>query len=201
MEAFSCEVECQICHRKALDTYTATIQHKEGGGLVRTKRVCWDCWREIDRKQRLECERCGRPHDGTPHLCLPKDLQGFKSQGITMQVPGKLKADEEAAQSFPPPSPHPEPSPTPGGSGGERKHSGSKYVREIKSAVSDQRIAVDVYSVLEAFQVTCPARQHAIKKLLCAGLRGKGSELDDLQEAIDAIRRAVELQQQRESHV
>ena len=50
---------------------------------------------------------------------------------------------------------------------------------------------VDVYSVLVAFDVTCPARAHAIKKLLCAGLRNKGSVGQDLVEAYDAIERAM----------
>lgn len=51
----------------------------------------------------------------------------------------------------------------------------------------------DVYTVLDAFEVICPARQHAIKKLLCAGLRGKGSEMQDLSEARDAIDRAIQM--------
>lgn len=72
---------------------------------------------------------------------------------------------------------------------------GDKYLRQIsRSGVSTK---VDVYDVLEAFHVTCPARQHAIKKLLCAGLRGKGSEEQDLREAGDAIARAIELQTSR----
>lgn len=54
-------------------------------------------------------------------------------------------------------------------------------------------IAVDVYAILVAFDVTCPARQHAIKKLLCAGLRGKGSAHQDLAEARVAIDRALQL--------
>ena len=37
----------------------------------------------------------------------------------------------------------------------------SKYDKEINLGV-----VVDVYDVLEAFGVTCPARAHAIKKLL-----------------------------------
>ena len=53
---------------------------------------------------------------------------------------------------------------------------------------------IDVYDVLKAFNVTCPARQHAIKKLLCAGLRGKGDSLQDLTEAVQAVERAVELE-------
>lgn len=72
--------------------------------------------------------------------------------------------------------------------------SGSKYLRDI-STVSGK---VDVYAVLDAFAVTCPARQHAIKKLLCAGLRDKGGELQDLTEARDAIDRAIQMQQVRD---
>ena len=68
--------------------------------------------------------------------------------------------------------------------------SGSKYLREIRTT-ADGRI--DVYAVLQAFDVTCPARQHAIKKLLCSGLRGKGSEKQDVAEALDAVQRAVDL--------
>lgn len=78
-------------------------------------------------------------------------------------------------------------------------HGGSKYLRTIRPADGvDEPIKVDVYAVLEAFGVTCPGRQHAIKKLLCAGLRGKGSQIDDLQGVFDAMWRALELQKQRE---
>lgn len=75
---------------------------------------------------------------------------------------------------------------------------GNKYHRKINSVESiGGSIKVDVYSVLEAFQVECPARQHAIKKLLCAGIRGKGDVRQDLQETLDAVRRAIELEEQR----
>ena len=77
-------------------------------------------------------------------------------------------------------------------------HEGNKYLRRIESAVvPGESVGVDVYSVLEAFAVTCPARQHAIKKLLCAGLRGKGNQLDDLIGAVAAIGRAIELERAR----
>jgi hypothetical protein len=39
----------------------------------------------------------------------------------------------------------------------------------------------------------CPARQHAIKKLLTAGIRYKGDVSQDLTEAHDAISRAIEI--------
>ncbi len=79
-------------------------------------------------------------------------------------------------------------------------HGGSKYVRKIFSVtLQGAWVEVDVYAVLEAFGVTCLARQHAVKKLLCAGLRGKGSQLDDLRGVLDAVWRAIELQEQREA--
>jgi len=80
-------------------------------------------------------------------------------------------------------------------------HEGSKYLRTIYPAIQGDYITrVDVYAVLEAFGVTCPARQHAIKKLLCAGIRDKGSELSDLIGADAAVSRAIELQKIRESN-
>lgn len=74
----------------------------------------------------------------------------------------------------------------------EFNKSGQKYLRKVLGATSENRI--DVYSVLLTFDVTCPARQHAIKKLLCAGLRSKGNTLQDLNEAKDAIERAITIQ-------
>lgn len=69
--------------------------------------------------------------------------------------------------------------------------SGGKYLRKVVGATPDGRI--DVYAVLATFGVTCPARQHAVKKLLCAGLRGKADEAQDVREAGDAIARALQL--------
>jgi len=72
----------------------------------------------------------------------------------------------------------------------EFNKSGSKYLREI--LLIDEKY-VDVYAVLDAFNVISPPIQHAIKKLLCAGIRGKGDEIQDLNEAKDAISRAIEM--------
>jgi len=69
--------------------------------------------------------------------------------------------------------------------------SGRKYLRPVTCMVDNQ---IDVYAVLDAFNCWCPARQHAIKKLLCAGERMKNSELDDLREARDAIDRAIQME-------
>ena len=64
----------------------------------------------------------------------------------------------------------------------------SKYHREIAPGVW-----VDVYDVLVAFAVTCPATAHAIKKLLCAGQRGHKGQQQDLLEAGQSVTRAFEL--------
>jgi hypothetical protein len=55
-------------------------------------------------------------------------------------------------------------------------------------------ITVDVYDVLRAFDVRCPATQHAVKKLLCAGIRGHKDKRQDLAEARESIGRAIELE-------
>jgi hypothetical protein len=55
-------------------------------------------------------------------------------------------------------------------------------------------ITVDVYDVLKAFDVRCPAIQHAVKKLLCAGIRGHKNRRQDLAEARESIGRAIELE-------
>ena len=47
---------------------------------------------------------------------------------------------------------------------------------------------IDVYRVLELFNVTNPAIAHAAKKLLVAGGRGAGKDIDkDIAEAIDTL--------------
>ncbi len=73
--------------------------------------------------------------------------------------------------------------------------SGSKYLRKLQGGIRNRKneVFVDVYAVLATFGVTCPARQHAIKKILCAGLRKKASQEQDLAEAIDALQRAVQM--------
>ena len=90
-----------------------------------------------------------------------------------------------------------------------KEHEGRKYLKKIWPAVKDEDgdeiadnpILVDVYCVIEAFKVTCPGRQQAIKKLLMAGDRGKGDVVADLIGAQAAINRAIELARQREREV
>lgn len=68
----------------------------------------------------------------------------------------------------------------------------NKYIRTIRHhAKPEYLIEVDVYSVLEAFDVKNPGLQHAVKKLLCSGIRGNKDTIQDLKEAIQAIERAI----------
>lgn len=64
----------------------------------------------------------------------------------------------------------------------------NKYQRRINGAV------LDVYDILVAYDVTCPATAHAVKKLLMPGARGSKSKLQDLVEASHALARAIELE-------
>lgn len=64
----------------------------------------------------------------------------------------------------------------------------SKYTRYCKG------VQVDVYDVLQAFDVTNPALQHLIKKALCVGIRGHKTKQQDLQDIIDSAIRAKELE-------
>jgi hypothetical protein len=63
-----------------------------------------------------------------------------------------------------------------------------------KYQVSCKEITIDVYDVLNAFNVQNPAIQHAIKKLLKGGERGVKNKVQDYTEAIESITRAIELE-------
>ena len=64
----------------------------------------------------------------------------------------------------------------------------NKYTRDCKG------VQVDVYDVLQTFDVTNPALQHLIKKALCVGIRGHKTKQQDLQDIIDSAIRAKELE-------
>jgi hypothetical protein len=74
-----------------------------------------------------------------------------------------------------------------------------RTIQQSKARVSQAcgfgALRIDVYDVLEAFRVMCPARSHVIQKLLCAG--AGHCELQDLEEARVALERAIELQKCR----
>jgi hypothetical protein len=58
--------------------------------------------------------------------------------------------------------------------------------------------AVDVYRVLELFNVTDACIQHAVKKLLCAGNRGAKDKEQDVEEAIDTLGRYLDMRVEEE---
>ena len=65
----------------------------------------------------------------------------------------------------------------------------SKYHVQIKGQW------VDVYDILTAYSVTNPADAHAIKKMLSPAQRGAKDGIQDRQEAIASLERAIELEQ------
>lgn len=71
----------------------------------------------------------------------------------------------------------------------------NKYQRRVASTT------IDVYDVLAAFKVTNPGLQHAIKKLLMPGARGEKDFETDCLEAIQAIQRALLIQENESEEV
>lgn len=72
----------------------------------------------------------------------------------------------------------------------------NKYIRHLNywdESGKKHELLFDVYDVIVAYKIGCPATAHAIKKLLCAGQRGHKDRLTDLREAAAAIERAIEL--------
>jgi len=59
-------------------------------------------------------------------------------------------------------------------------------------------VKLDPYRILEIYNITCPAQQHAIKKLLRAGNSVKDLK-QDVQEVIDTLQRKLEMLEEDES--
>lgn len=71
-----------------------------------------------------------------------------------------------------------------------KKH--NHYFKDVSALAT-----VDVYRILKLFNVIDPCLQHAIKKLLVAGGRGAGKDIDrDVQEAIDTLTRWQEMRRE-----
>ena len=58
-------------------------------------------------------------------------------------------------------------------------------------------IKLDPYRILKIYNITCPAQQHAIKKLLRAGNSVKDLK-QDVQEVIDTLKRKLEMLEEDE---
>jgi len=74
----------------------------------------------------------------------------------------------------------------------------NKYQRLIKVIKQDDgpdiEVWVDVYDVLKAFNVICPAMAHGVKKCLAPGQRGVKGSVQDKNEAIASIKRSIEME-------
>lgn len=55
-------------------------------------------------------------------------------------------------------------------------------------------VKLDPYRIFKVYEITDPAIQHAIKKLLVMGGRGKKSPAQDVNEAIASLQRWLEMQ-------
>lgn len=71
----------------------------------------------------------------------------------------------------------------------------NKYNRAI-TGLDGTKTTVDVYRVLTAFNIVEPELQHALKKLLCLGIRGKGDYNQDLSEAVLSLDKMRERKEQ-----
>lgn len=72
----------------------------------------------------------------------------------------------------------------------------NKYERPI-IGLNGTKTTVDVYRVLDAFKTESAAIDHAVKKLLCAGIRHQKDRKQDLEEAIKSIQAELLLMSQR----
>lgn len=79
----------------------------------------------------------------------------------------------------------------------------SKYDRTIIGTNPETgkplAVVVDVYRVLDAFQVTDPALQHLVKKALCAGLRGHKDRDQDLRDIVISAEKALDFHKDKQA--
>ncbi len=69
------------------------------------------------------------------------------------------------------------------------KVDGNKYHRTIYGLCGTP-VKVDVYRVSDAFPTGSVPIDHAVKKMLCAGLRGHKDKLTDIDNAIESLQAA-----------
>ena len=75
----------------------------------------------------------------------------------------------------------------------------NKYKKKIFSCENDESINVDVYNVINAWELTNSGCQHALKKILQAGQRHSKSEIEDLEESIVSIQRDIDEKKKEEN--
>jgi hypothetical protein len=75
-----------------------------------------------------------------------------------------------------------------------KKRKYNHYYKDVKKLK-----VVDVYRVNKLFGVTDEPIGHAVKKLLCSGNRGFKDKRKDIKEAIDSLKRFLEMMDEDES--
>lgn len=70
--------------------------------------------------------------------------------------------------------------------GQDRKH--SHYYKDVSKLD-----VIDVYRIIDLYNITDPCDQHALKKILCPGERGHKDIIQDTQDVIDTMRRKLEM--------
>lgn len=82
------------------------------------------------------------------------------------------------------------------------RHKYHRIIVGVADQVHDENMhapmLIDVYDVLEAYKVVCPALQHLIKKALCAGLRGHKDAEQDLKDILSSAQEAIRLHNARQ---
>ena len=71
---------------------------------------------------------------------------------------------------------------------GKKKKKRNKYMREIVPS-----IWVDVYDIINAFNVTDGGMQHVLKKIVACGQRGHKDELEDRLDILASVKRSNEI--------
>lgn len=74
----------------------------------------------------------------------------------------------------------------------------NKYTRKL-IGLNGVVVPVDVYRVLDAFNVDNPQLQHLIKKALAAGKRGHKDIMQDLLDIKESIQSAIIMQEQKKA--
>lgn len=77
----------------------------------------------------------------------------------------------------------------------EEKKEFPHYYKSIEHLAEDGYM--DVYDVLDIFEVNNPAIAHAVKKMLVTGKRGHKDEVRDIKDAISTLNRALTLVQNK----
>ena len=119
--------------------------------------------------------------EGAPDWALYRDVDNFWSEGYSVGDRYKCAHPDEVWEYV----------------GDEGT---SKIIAQREPVTDDSKynhpckgITIDVYDVLKAFNVTCPALQHLIKKALAVGQRGHKDASEDLKDILASAKRAIEL--------